>query len=213
MSSSARANFFKGAGTRHKLATRSQTPPETTSPTVTPERNPPPTKSKMDDVKNSNERNEDSSICEEIRKMSATLQVVAADVVSIKETTKELRDAVDNMQTRLGDVEQRISDIEDVNARMEKGMEKCDKRLETLWTRVEDLENRSRRNNVRLVGLKEGKEETGKVIQYVERIISEGLGFTGNEFEILGFANRTRGLLCGSARTCLQISPRKTGPQ
>ena len=53
-------------------------------------------------------------------------------------------------------------------------MEKCDKRLETLWMRVEDLENRSKRNNVRVVGLIEGKEETGKVIQYVEKILSQG---------------------------------------
>lgn len=35
-----------------------------------------------------------------------------------------------------------------------------------------------------MVGLKEGKEETGKVAQYVERIISEGLGLSGNKFEI-----------------------------
>lgn len=49
---------------------------------------------------------------------------------------------------------------------------------------MEDLENRSRRNNVRLVGLEEGYEEMGKVIKHIERIISEGLGLTGNEFEI-----------------------------
>lgn len=35
-----------------------------------------------------------------------------------------------------------------------------------------------------MVGLKEGKDETGKVIQYVERILSQGLGLSGNEFEI-----------------------------
>lgn len=48
---------------------------------------------------------------------------------------------------------------------------------------MEDLEYLSRRNNVRMVGLKEGKEETGKVIQYVEKIISLGLGLSGNKFE------------------------------
>lgn len=49
---------------------------------------------------------------------------------------------------------------------------------------MEDLDNRSRRNNITVVGLKEGKEETGKVDQYVERIVSEGHGISGNEFEI-----------------------------
>lgn len=101
-------------------------------PTVIPEISPQTTKSKMDDVKSSNERNEDSSTCKEIWKMSATLQVVATDVVSIKETTKKLKDTLENMQVRLGDEEQRILDIEDVNTQMGKGMEKYGKRLETL---------------------------------------------------------------------------------
>ena len=35
-----------------------------------------------------------------------------------------------------------------------------------------------------MVGLKEGKEETGKVIQYMEKILSQRLGLTSNEFEI-----------------------------
>ncbi len=73
--------------------------------------------------------------------------------------------------------------MEDVNAQMEKDMKKCDKRLEALWTLVEDLENRSRRKNVRMVGLTEGKEEMGKVIQYVDRILFQGLGLTGNKFK------------------------------
>ena len=87
--------------------------------------------------------------------------MVATDVVAIKETTKELKDAMEKVQVRLGAAEQRISDIEDMNTRVEKVIEKHDKKLETLWSRVEDLENRSRRNNVRMVGLKENKEQRG----------------------------------------------------
>lgn len=48
--------------------------------------------------------------------MSATLQVVAVDVVSIKDTTNELKDSVENIQLRLGEAEQRISDVEDMHA-------------------------------------------------------------------------------------------------
>lgn len=129
-------------------------------------------------------KNIDEDMFEEIRKMSATLQTVAGDVVAIKETTKELKDSVDNIQERLGEAEQRISDMEDMQAGMEKNIEKCDGRLETLWARVEDLENRSRRNNFRMVGLAEGKEGTGRVAEYVEKILSEGLGLAGPGFEI-----------------------------
>lgn len=53
-------------------------------------------------------------------------------------------------------------------------------RLAILWT----LENRGRRNNIRIIGLKEGKDETGKVAQYVEKILYEGLSLTGSGFEI-----------------------------
>jgi len=49
---------------------------------------------------------------------------------------------------------------------------------------MEYLENRSRRNNARVVGLKKGKEEMGKLIQYVGKILSQGLGLSGSEFEI-----------------------------
>ncbi|KAL7395418.1 hypothetical protein ABVT39_016355 [Epinephelus coioides] len=181
MANNSGANFFKGASTRSKLATKSSLPPESVSSVETSERNPPPNKPKTDDT-TAGRKNDDGNMFEEILKMNATLQVVAVDVVS----TKELKDSVEDIQIRLGEVEQWILDIEDTNAEMEKNVDKCDKRLEMLWAGVEDLENRSRRNNVRMVGLKEGKEETGKMIQYVERIISEGLRLTGNVFEIEG---------------------------
>lgn len=157
---STKANFFQGSSKRSKPTPRSN----------------------MAD----NERPEGTGdkVMEEIRKMNATLKVVAADVTAIKETTKELKEAVDNIQIRLGDAEQRISNIEDANGRLDNDVQKHDKQIQTLWMRVEDLENRSRRNNVRLVGLKENKEQKGKVMQYVERILSEGLGLTGQEFEI-----------------------------
>lgn len=45
------------------------------------------------------------------------------------------------------------------------------------------MENRSRRNKIRMVGLKENKEQAGKMIQYVEGILSQGLSLTGSEFE------------------------------
>lgn len=49
--------------------------------------------------------------------------------------------------------------MEDMHAEVEKKMERCDKRLETLWTHMEDLENQTRRNNISVVELLEGKEE------------------------------------------------------
>ena len=162
MANRTKDNFFEGSKRRTAASNKSQEPANVST---------------ADD-------SQSTDVMAEIRKISATLQVVATDVVAIKETTKELKDAMEKVQVRLGAAEQRISDIEDMNTRVEKVIEKHDKKLETLWSRVEDLENRSRRNNVRMVGLKENKEQRGGVQQYVERILSEGLGLAGQEFEI-----------------------------
>lgn len=56
--------------------------------------------------------------------------------------------------------------------------------MDELWNKAEDLENRSRWNNIKIIGLKEGKEVGCKMNKYVQKILSEGLGLTGLEFEI-----------------------------
>ena len=127
---------------------------------------------------------ESAVMFEEMRGMHATLQRVAMDVTTIKETTKELKDAVENVQIRLGVAEGRISDLEDTNAQTVPKLGECEKKLQVLWSRVEDLENRSRRNNIRIIGLKERLEQPGKMAKYVEKILSDALGLGGSEFEI-----------------------------
>lgn len=135
---------------------------------------------KNDSTQNSNLE----SILAEVSKMSATLQTVASDVSTIKGTTDELKNAVKAMQERLTQAEGRISGVEDSTQQLLNVREQQRKRLDTLWNRVEDLENRSRRNNVRLLGLKEGIEGDN-LIACVEKILSEGLNIDiDNEFEI-----------------------------
>ena len=89
---------------RSKLASKTSPTPERTSLTPSGDSDPKP-----------GAVFDDNTMFEEIQKMSATLQVVATDVVSIKETTKELKDAVVSIQVRLGEAEQRIVDVEYVN--------------------------------------------------------------------------------------------------
>lgn len=96
MSSNNKANYFKGAVTRSKLAARTSPTPDSTSA------NP------LTDLSCTEEKHTDPNFIEEIWNMSATLQIVAADVVSIKERTKELKDSVENILIRLGEVEQRV---------------------------------------------------------------------------------------------------------
>lgn len=105
--------------------------------------------------------------------MNSTLQGVATDVSSIKEVVTDLKNSVNAIQERLDEAEGRISNMEDITSKLVGDGERHDKRLEVMWNRIEDLENRSRRNNVRMIGLKE-RLEAGGMIKCVYKILSEG---------------------------------------
>lgn len=125
------------------------------------------------------------SILAEVGKVSSTLQKVATDVSMIKGTVEELKNAVKATEERITEAEGRISDVEDSTQQLLHSREQHSKRLDELWKRVEDLENRSRRNNVRLLGLKEGMEGDN-LTECIRQILSEGLGMDidDKDFEI-----------------------------
>lgn len=54
--------------------------------------------------------------------------------------------------------------MEDKVKSMAEDNSKCAKQLKQLWARVDDQENRSRRKNIRLIGVKEGMERGGNMI-------------------------------------------------
>ncbi len=56
------------------------------------------------------------------------------------------------------DAERRVSDIEDTATSMENKLRETEKLMLMLSEEVDDLENRSRRENIRILGLKEGFE-------------------------------------------------------
>lgn len=121
----------------------------------------------------------------EVTKMSKTLQVVAADTIAIKETMTELKDTVNGLQVRMDEAEGRISQLEDVTGGLVTDKDAKEKKIKVLWDRVQMLENHSKRNNVRLVGLKEKYGTNGTLERCVKKVLSEGLGIDmEGEFEI-----------------------------
>ncbi|CAM4678320.1 unnamed protein product [Leuciscus chuanchicus] len=116
--------------------------------------------------------------------MSTTLQVVAADTIAIKETMTEL-ESVNGLQVRMEEAEGRISQLEDVTEGLTTDKDAKEKKIKSLWERVQMLENHSKRNNVRLVGLKEKYGTNGTLETCVKKVLSEGLGIVmEGEFEI-----------------------------
>ena len=118
-----------------------------------------------------NQRNNMGDILAEIAKMNTPLNKVASDVSTIKSDTTELKSTVSALQTRLEEAESRIADVEDRNASMINENKVLRQRAEQLWGRVDDQENRGRRKNIKLIGLKEGKETGNAMNDNVKKIL------------------------------------------
>ncbi|KAF7657199.1 hypothetical protein LDENG_00030590 [Lucifuga dentata] len=124
------------------------------------------------------------SLLVEITKMNATLQSVATDVSMIKETTTELKTTVAEMQGRLKEAETRIAQLEEASERLLRDGGNT-KQNEAMWGRIQALENHNRRNNMRLMGLKETYGTNGTLLSCVQKILTEVLGMNmDEEFEI-----------------------------
>lgn len=76
--------------------------------------------------------------------------------------------------------------MEDVLNHLTGDRERMVKLVDERWNKTEDLENHSRQNNIKIIGLKEEKEAGYKMNEYVLKILSEGFGLMGPEFEITG---------------------------
>lgn len=126
-----------------------------------------------------------TNLFSEVVKMSNMLQSVAADVSTIKQTTSELNVAVAAMQERLTEAETRISRSEDTSERLHTAVGERSKLMEAMLDRMQVLENHSKRNNVRVIGLKETIGTDGTLLSCVRKMLIEGLGVRDDaEFEI-----------------------------
>ncbi|KAK7882907.1 hypothetical protein WMY93_029081 [Mugilogobius chulae] len=87
------------------------------------------------------------------------------DVINSKLDT--IQATLDGTTKRLDEAESRISSAEDIIADMEVRLQRAESKILTLTRRVDDQETRSRRDNIRIFGVKEGIE--GKnAISYFE---------------------------------------------
>ncbi len=88
---------------------------------------------------------------------------------SIQTMNKEMKAAIN----RISNAEKRISALEDRASTNAETVKQLSKEVKLLHERVTDLESRSRRNNIRLTGLKEGAEADNlvsflnKIFQYI----------------------------------------------
>lgn len=111
----------------------------------------------------------------EMGRVGKFLTTLQADISEIKDANVGLRTDMDSVLLRLNEAENRISQLEDENDQLCQKADKTAKKCEDLHYAVEDAANRDRRQNLRLIGLKE-KLEGGKPSECVKTIIYEALG-------------------------------------
>lgn len=90
-------------------------------------------------------------------------------------TLNTLTSRIDDNSKRLSEAENRVSDNEDRTNSLETKISLLEKKVEELTARADDSENRNRRENIRLIGLKEGSE--GKqAVAFFESWLPDVLG-------------------------------------
>ena len=112
---------------------------------------------------------------EEMARVGHLLTTLQEDVSEVKQANTKLRSDMDGVLLRLDEAERRVSQLEDDNRQLRLSADKSTKKCEELHRAIEDAANRDRRQNLRLVGLKE-KMENGKIVDCVRSIIAEALG-------------------------------------
>ena len=76
----------------------------------------------------------------------------------IERTTTAVESKIAELTTRINDVEGRLDFLEDANKSLVNNPPATKTEVEQLRRKIDDLENRSRRNNLRFVGFPEGSE-------------------------------------------------------
>lgn len=100
--------------------------------------------------------------------LTASLNTLSSQVGSIQEGLSILRQDVQKIRERTAALEGRVGEVADDVLHLKTDLGSTTRKTDAAYDRVEDLENRLRRNNLRLVGVPE-KEEGSNPTEYVER--------------------------------------------
>lgn len=105
----------------------------------------------------------------------AQFEVLREEVRLINETSISL---ANKMEARKKEVDDTLNDQSGSIISMETKLKEMEKEILKLRGRSEDLEARSRRNNIRIVGVREGAETGKKPSEFIAGLLKEKLGLS-----------------------------------
>ncbi|XP_075712997.1 uncharacterized protein LOC142749187 [Rhinoderma darwinii] len=110
-----------------------------------------------------------------VKQNSSILSVLTGQVGSLKEDILLLRNDLQKVAERTTVIEGRVSEVEDVLPELRRDVQSQSLAVVALQAKADDLENRLRRNNVRLVGVPE-KTEGNNSDELLEKWLLEQFG-------------------------------------
>lgn len=97
-------------------------------------------------------------------------------ITPLQASVDALHDTVNTFQNRLTRVETTAGENFDKLVKAEAVIRRLETDNATLLDRVDDLENRSRRNNIRIINLPEGSESGQDPVQFISKMLMETMG-------------------------------------
>lgn len=136
-------------------------------------------------------------LAEVLAEMKQMRRDISERLDKFEETIKDVREQVRACGQRMDDAEQRVSDLEDRNIRTDKLVAYMLRKQHRLEAHCEDIENRARRSNLRVYGVKEGTEGSANMRDFTEKLLKTALGLPAEED--LGIERAHRSLASRSA--------------
>lgn len=101
--------------------------------------------------------------------------IVEAVEEAVRKSLHSMQSTLDTHAQRITDTEARVVTVEEEVAEVYSHMSHTDDTIKALWEKIDDLENRTRRNNLRIIGIPETYSSTD-IMRICTKGIPEALG-------------------------------------
>lgn len=135
----------------------------------------------QDQEANEPDQQQANDIAQDISNIYSALTKISEDLgglAEIRHTTASVETKLSSLITRMDDMEKRVESLEMTEQEWQANPPASKSDVGQIWDKLQDMEDRSRRNNVRFVGFPEGKEG-GDVVTFLEELLPNLLNIEG----------------------------------